>query len=97
MPGAFGGLFIGVVTAPVLIIFGGMLCLTGLGAILGIPMIIAGVLSPLAGPLMGMKEHQGKCPCCGMHVLSITDGEPHHCPSCDGEFALIDHPLAKAG
>jgi hypothetical protein len=96
MPGAFGGLFLGVVMAPVLVIFGTMLCLTGLGAILGIPMIIAGLVSPLAGPLMGMKEHQGKCPCCGTHVVSVTDGQPHSCPSCDSEFALINHPVAKA-
>lgn len=97
MPGAFGGLFVGVVMAPVLIIFGTLLCLTGLGAILGIPMIIAGLVSPLAGPLMGMKEHQGKCPCCGMHVVSVTDGQPHYCPACDKEFALVDHPMAHAG
>jgi predicted amidophosphoribosyltransferase len=97
MPGAFGGLFFGVVMAPVLIIFGAMLCLTGLGAILGIPMIIAGLVSPLAGPLLGMNEHQGKCPCCGRHMVSVTDGQPHYCPACDKEFALIDHPMAKAG
>ncbi len=96
MPGAFGGLFFGVVMAPVLVIFGALLCLTGLGAILGIPMIIAGLVSPLAGPLMGLNEHQGKCPCCGVHVVSVTDGQPHYCPSCDGEFALIEHPIAKA-
>jgi hypothetical protein len=96
MPGAFGGLFLGVVIAPVLIIFGFLLCLTGLGAFLGIPMILVGLISPLAGPLMGMKEHQGKCPCCGLHVVSVTDGQPHYCPSCDSEFALTDHPIAKA-
>jgi hypothetical protein len=96
MPGAFGGLFFGVVMAPVLIIFGFLLCLTGLGAFLGIPMILVGLISPLAGPLMGMKEHQGRCPCCGLHVVSVSDGQPHCCPSCDSEFALSDHPVAKA-
>jgi len=96
MPGAFGGLFLGVVMTPVLVIFGAMLCLTGLGAILGIPMIVAGVVAPLAGSLFGMGEHQGKCPCCGMHVVSVSDGKPHYCPSCDSEFALIDQPMAKA-
>ena len=96
MPGAFGGLFLGVVMAPVLIIFGFLLCLTGLGAFLGIPMILVGLISPLAGPLMGMKEHQGRCPCCGLHVVSVSDGQPHYCPSCDSEFALSEHPIAKA-
>lgn len=98
MPGAFGGLFFGVVTASVLIIFGTLLCLTGLGALLGVPMIIAGVLAPLAGPLFGMGEHQGKCPSCGIHVVSVTDGQSHHCPACDKEFALLeDHGIVKAG
>ena len=44
VPGAFGGLLFGVIAAPVLIIFGTLLCLTGLGAILGIPMIILAVV-----------------------------------------------------
>ena len=97
IPGAFGGLFLGVATASVLIIFGAMLCLTGLGAILGVPLIIAGILAPLASPLFGMGEHQGKCPSCGIHVISVTDGQDHHCPACDKEFALVDHRVAKAG
>ena len=48
--GAFSGLFLGVIVAPVLIIVGAMLCLTGLGAFVGVPMIIVGALSPLLGP-----------------------------------------------
>jgi predicted amidophosphoribosyltransferase len=97
IPGAFGGLLCGVIMAPVLIIVGTLLCLTGLGAFLGIPMIIAGLLSPLAGPLLGISEHKGKCPSCGIRVISINDGQTHYCPACDKEFALTDHRLAKAG
>jgi hypothetical protein len=54
--GAFGGLGMGLVLAPVLVIVGAMLCLTGLGAFLGVPMIVAGILSPLAGPVFGMNK-----------------------------------------
>lgn len=52
--GAFGGMFLGFVAAPLLLIVGSLLCLTGLGAFLGVPMVIAGILAPLAGSLYGI-------------------------------------------
>lgn len=58
--GAFGGLYFGFLAVPLLLIVGVMLCLTGLGAILGIPMIAAAILAPLAGPLFGMGAAKGK-------------------------------------
>ena|SRR5579862_4487836 len=97
VPGAFGGLLFGVIAAPILIIVGTLLCLTGLGAFLGIPMIIVAVAAPLAGPLIGIGEHKGKCPSCGTRIVSVTDGHAHCCPACDKEFVLGDSPMAKAG
>lgn len=58
--GAFSGLYFGLIAAPVMVIVGIMLCLTGLGAFLGIPMIIGGILAPLAGPMLGMGAAKGK-------------------------------------
>jgi hypothetical protein len=58
--GAFSGLAFGLIAAPIMVIVGGMLCLTGLGAFLGVPMIIGGILAPLAGPLFGMGAAKGK-------------------------------------
>jgi hypothetical protein len=43
-----------------MIIAGIMLCLTGLGAFLGVPLIIGGIIAPLAGPLFGMGVVKGK-------------------------------------
>ncbi len=97
MPGAFGGLLLGVIAAPVLIIVGTLLCLTGLGAILGVPMILFGVVAPLAGPLIGIGERKCKCPECGTRIISVVDGKMHYCPTCDKEFALGDHQLVQAG
>lgn len=94
--GGFGGLAIGLVVAPICIMVGTLLCLTGLGAILGVPMIIAGILAPLAGPVFGLGEHQGKCPSCGTAMVSIADGLSHNCPVCNKEFALGTGD-AKAG
>jgi DNA-directed RNA polymerase subunit RPC12/RpoP len=95
VPGAFGGLLFGVIAVPILIIVGTLLCLTGLGAFLGIPMILAAIIAPLAGPLLGIGEHKGKCPSCGTSVISVTDGQVHYCPTCAREFALGDHLAAK--
>ena len=56
MEGPFSGLLFGVLAAPILIIVGTLLCLTGLGAILGVPMILAAILAPLLGPLLGAVD-----------------------------------------
>jgi predicted amidophosphoribosyltransferase len=94
--GAFSGLAIGMLVAPILVIAGTMVCLTGWGIFIGIPMILLGIFAPLAGPLFGMDEHPGKCPSCGT-VVSKTDGRIHHCPACDKEFEVKARQVLKAG
>ena len=98
VPGAFGGLLFGVIAAPVLVIFGTLLCLTGLGAFLGVPMIIVAIIAPLVGPLLGIGEHKVRCPSCNTREVTVADGKPHYCPNCAGEFSLGEHhQVAKAG
>jgi predicted RNA-binding Zn-ribbon protein involved in translation (DUF1610 family) len=92
--GAFGGLYFGLVAAPILIFPGVLLCLLGWGIFLGVPMIVLGVLAPLAGPVMGMTEHKGKCPSCGTRMISVDDGKAHECPVCCAKFAIGDHVAA---
>ncbi len=94
VPGAFGGLLFGVIAAPILLIVGIMLCLTGLGAVLGVPMIIAAVCAPLAGPLLGLGEHRVRCPYCNTREITVADNQLHYCPNCDKEFALGVHQQA---
>jgi predicted RNA-binding Zn-ribbon protein involved in translation (DUF1610 family) len=95
--GGFGGLFVGLVITPVFLIVGTLLCLTGLGALLGVPMIVAGIIAPLAGPIFGLGEHKGKCPSCGTRVISFSDGLGHDCPACNREFVVDSHASVKAG
>lgn len=95
--GGFGGLFVGLVITPVFLIVGTLLCLTGLGALLGVPMIIVGIIAPLAGPIFGLGEHRGKCPSCGTRVISFTDGQSHDCPACNKGFVVEDHSAVRAG
>jgi predicted RNA-binding Zn-ribbon protein involved in translation (DUF1610 family) len=94
--GAFGGLLFGMLVAPILVISGTMLCLTGWGIFLGIPMILAGIFAPLAGPLFGMGEYKGKCPSCGTAVISKTDGQSYDCPTCNKTFAVRSRKVASA-
>ncbi len=96
VPGAFGGLLFGVIIAPVLLIFGTLLCLTGLGAFLGVPMIIAAIVAPLAGPLFGMGERKVRCPWCHTREITIADNKLHYCPNCDKEFAVGAHHAVRA-
>ena len=95
-PGGFGGLLFGMLVAPVMIIVGTLLCLTGLGAILGIPMILGAIIAPLAGPLMGLGAHKGKCPSCGMVVTTMADDGSYDCPSCNQRFAVGGPPAVRA-
>jgi len=97
VPGAFGGLLFGVIVAPVLIILGTLLCLTGLGAFLGVPMIIVAIVAPLVGPLLGLGEHKVRCPYCNTREITLADSKLHYCPNCNREFALGEHHhVAKA-
>jgi hypothetical protein len=91
VPGAFGGLLFGVIIAPVLIIFGTLLCLTGLGAFLGVPMIVAAIVAPLVGPMIGIGEHGVRCPYCNTREITFADGKLHSCPNCKQEFSLGEH------
>lgn len=58
--GAFTGALVGMIALPIALIFGIMLCLTGWGIVIGIPVIILAILSPLAGPLFGLGAAKGK-------------------------------------
>ena len=94
--GTFGGLFFGVIATPILIIVGTMLCLTGLGAIAGVPMIIAGVLAPLLGPLIGFGALRGKCPWCGSSVNTVANSKDFGCHACSGRIHVVNQHFEKA-
>ncbi|MGA2570482.1 MAG: hypothetical protein ABSF23_08190 [Terracidiphilus sp.] len=93
---AFGGLMLGFLAAPVLIIYGGMICLTGLGVFLGVPMIIAGVCAPLIGSMMGLNALKGKCPWCGEWVSGVGIFDRFSCPACSKRIVVRKHELVRA-
>jgi DNA-directed RNA polymerase subunit RPC12/RpoP len=95
-PGAFSGLLFGMLAVPILVIVGTMLCLTGLGAILGIPMIIAAVFAPLLGPMIGMGALKGKCPWCGIAVSSVANTKDFNCHGCGRRIAIRHREFVAA-
>jgi len=94
---AFSGLYLGAVVGPAMLITGGMLCLTGLGVFLGVPLIIGGILAPLAGPLVGMTSLKGKCPWCGEPVSSLNAKGNFACEACGKRVAVQDHRFVALG
>lgn len=95
-PGAFGGLLFGMLAVPILVIVGTMLCLTGLGAILGIPMILAAVLAPILGPMIGLGALKGKCPWCGIAVSSVANKKDFDCHGCGKRIAIRHREFVAA-
>ena len=91
----FSGLVLGFLAAPVLIIYGGMICLTGLGVFLGVPMIIAGVCAPLIGSLMGLNALRGKCPWCGADVSGVGLFDRFSCPACSKRIVVRKRELLR--
>lgn len=87
---AFSGLAVGVVAAPAMLILGSLLCLTGLGAILGIPLIIGAFIAPLVGPVVGFNAVKGKCPWCGAPVSCIHSTQSFACDACHHRIAARD-------
>jgi len=93
---AFGGLLLGGLVAPAMIVTGAMLCLTGLGAFLGVPLIIGGVIAPLVGPVVGIESLRGNCPWCGAKVSSLNAKGSFACEACGKPVAVQDHKFVQA-
>jgi len=93
--GAFGGLLFGLLAAPILIVLGTLLCLTGLGAFLGIPLILAAVFAPVLGPLVGLGALRGKCPWCGAPVSAISSKQSFDCSACSQRIVIRKGKFAR--
>jgi DNA-directed RNA polymerase subunit RPC12/RpoP/positive regulator of sigma E activity len=96
VPGALTGLLFGMLAVPILAIVGTMLCLTGLGAILGIPMILAAIFAPLLGPMIGLGALKGKCPWCGISVSSVANKKDFDCHACGQRIAIQHRAFVRA-
>jgi hypothetical protein len=93
---AFTGLLFGMLAVPILAIVGTMLCLTGLGAILGVPMILVAVLAPLLGPMIGIGAMHGTCPWCGIRIHSIITVPEFYCHGCSKPIVIEKRKFLRA-
>ena len=86
--GALAGCIAGWGVSGCLIPLGILLCFTGIGAIVGVPMILGGVMAPLLGPLMGLGALKGRCPWCGTGVTSGKSALGFDCPACKKRIVI---------
>jgi len=96
MSSGFSGLLLGVIVTPMCIIVGTMLCLTGLGAFLGVPIIIGGILAPILGPMIVIREPKGKCPWCGTKVSNVFNASSFECYECGKTIVTENRHFIKA-
>lgn len=83
----------GCLTSVLLFVGGGLLCATGIGALIGVPMIIGAILAPIVGPLLGLAHKKGRCPNCQGEV-SVAPGERGTtCGSCKRRIVYRDGKL----
>jgi hypothetical protein len=93
---AYSGLFLGALVGPAMLITGGMLCLTGLGVFLGVPLVVGGVIAPLVGTMVGTNSLRGTCPWCGTKVSSLDATGSFECEACQKRVAVRDHKFVQA-
>ncbi len=85
----------GWVMALMLISIGGILCLTGIGAIIGIPMILGGLMTPFIGIWIGATSIKGLCPYCGYEVSCSSKIPGINCPSCNKRIIIREKKFYK--
>ena len=81
------------VTAVFCIIFGFGLCLTGIGLLIGIPMIVYGLISPFTTKGVEMKLLRGKCPYCASDIVVIKTKPGATCRACKGRIIIKGNRL----
>lgn len=92
----FAGLLFGVIAAPVFIIYGTMICLLGPWMVVGIPMIILGILSPILGTYLAINAVRGKCPHCGIAINSVGPEGVFYCHACNQKIVVKNRKMLKA-
>ena len=78
-----------------LIFLGILLCITGIGIIIGYPLIIVGLIVPFFGPLKGLGALQGECPWCRTQVTSHIALQEVTCPACKKRIVIKDKRFIK--
>lgn len=90
--GALMGFGAGLIVPSLLVFVGIILCLTIIGAVIGIPMIIVGIILMIVGPFfglaMGSTSIKGLCPYCRGKVLALPTTPGVNCPACTKRIVI---------
>lgn len=81
------------VTAVFCIILGLGVCLTGIGLIIGIPMILYGLISPFTTKGVEMKLLRGKCPYCASDIVVVKTRPGATCRACKSRIVIKENRL----
>lgn len=84
-------IMMGIIFIPV----GLLLSLTGIGALIGIPMIFIGGFAILLSPIMFLVMSQGNCPHCQQEVIVMNGKKVVKCRSCKNRCSVNKNHLNK--
>jgi DNA-directed RNA polymerase subunit RPC12/RpoP len=71
-------------------VVGLILCCTGIGAIIGIPLIFGAIFAPFLGAGMGLSTIKGPCPFCGYQLTAQPTDPGINCPACKKRVVIRD-------
>ena len=91
-----GGTGVGCLTGPmtgfILIVIGAMVSFTGIGLIMGIPLILIGI----AYPFIGRSLIKGPCPYCGSAMSAFGFKKGITCLACKERIVIRDGKFFRA-
>lgn len=93
--GGISGVVGGLGCGALLVILGFLISLTGIGAIIGIPMLIVGIVMPIAGSVGGFTSVTGECPYCTLKVSASVLQKSFKCRFCKKQVILKDKKFFK--
>jgi len=86
--GVLAGTFKGLVLLSLVLWAGGLLTVTGIGAVVGVPILVLGVPMALLYPFFTAARFGGPCPRCGEDVAFTIEKPGVDCPGCKGRIVL---------
>lgn len=89
------GLGVSVLFGIVAIGLGGLLTVTVIGAIVGVPMIFIGGGAIVLSPLMFLAMSEGACPYCQHEAVIMNGKKVVKCSSCKNRFSVRDASLHR--
>ncbi len=81
--------------AGILIFIGILLSATGIGMLIGIPLIIAGLIVPFFYSVAALAGRKGNCPYCDFEVESPIAQDAMNCPVCKNRIIIKNNKFIR--